>query len=72
MDPIASVYQSLALMRVPVLPNVRPGMRDLGDNWTGVSDPTRRKKLQNRLNQRVRRQFTVTALLFWTWPVSCG
>ncbi|KAK7423500.1 CSG1/SUR1-like protein [Neonectria punicea] len=43
-------------MRVPVLPNVRPDMRELGDNWAGVFNPSRRKKLQNRLNQRARRR----------------
>ncbi|KPM40516.1 hypothetical protein AK830_g6071 [Neonectria ditissima] len=45
MDPTTSVSQSLVLVpTVPVLPNVRPDMRELGDNWTG-----RRIKTQHHL-----------------------
>jgi hypothetical protein len=33
-------------------------VRDLNEDWKGVTDPTERRKLQNRLNQRARREFS--------------
>lgn len=44
--------------RVPAVPVVRaelklhPDVQSLGDEWSGITDPVIRRKLQNRLNQR--------------------
>lgn len=32
------------------------------DDWSGVSDPKQRRRLQNRLNQRVRRKLQLDYL----------
>ena len=32
----------------------RLALRDSKEDWTGISNPTARRKLQNRLNQRAR------------------
>lgn len=32
----------------------RPELRDTNEDWSGVTDPVERRKLQNRLNQRAR------------------
>lgn len=34
----------------------RPELRDAKEDWTGVTNPAERRKLQNRLNQRARRK----------------
>ncbi|RGP63756.1 aryl-alcohol dehydrogenase [Fusarium sporotrichioides] len=37
--------------------NTRPNIFEPGDDWTGVTNQSKRKKLQNRLNQRAYRQY---------------
>lgn len=43
--------------------HVDPNLRLPGDDWTGVTDNGRRKRLQNRLNQRAWRTFPYLRLL---------
>ena len=35
----------------------RPELRDVKEDWMGVTNPVERRKLQNRLNQRARSMF---------------
>jgi hypothetical protein len=46
MDPIPTL----------VTLSTRPDVWEPGDDWTGVTNQTQRKKLQNRLSQRAYRQ----------------
>lgn len=35
----------------------RLALRDSREDWTGITNPIERRKLQNRLNQRARSQY---------------
>lgn len=45
-----------ALRDIEVEYKLHADVRSLEDEWYGISDPVARRKLQNRLNQRARRQ----------------
>jgi hypothetical protein len=46
-----SAISTLVTMNKPA------NVREPGDDWSGVTNQARRKKLQNRLNQRAYRQY---------------
>lgn len=43
-------------MLIETLPIMRPGADSPGDDWSGITDPVVRRKLQNRCNQRAARR----------------
>lgn len=45
-------------------------LRNPVENWTGVTNSARRRKLQNRLNQRAKRTFISPAQLSVDWSSS--
>lgn len=49
----------------------RLALRDGREDWTGITNPAKRRKLQNRLNQRARSQYQHSLPLVFTsltWP----
>ncbi|KAL3475995.1 hypothetical protein BJX99DRAFT_270806 [Aspergillus californicus] len=49
--------QTSSPIKSPILQRVFPGVRvTVDDDWFGVTDPQKRRTLQNRLNQRSRRE----------------
>ena len=42
--------------------------RSTEDDWTGISDPKRRKQLQNRLNQRAYSKYTQISIMLINIP----
>ena len=63
---------SITLQLMPHMSEVR----QVGEDWSGITSTNQRRQLQNRLNQRARRQSPCSILYFklprsLTWGILC-
>jgi hypothetical protein len=63
MTPIPEIQAELRLHQ---------DVQTLDDEWSGITDPVVRRKLQNRLNQRAARKLLVAIIGHpLIWPAAC-